>query len=143
MKSLATLIKLQKTRVDEQRLIVAKMQEQLSIVLMQIDRLRDEQEQQKALLHEHPTYALTYGDYVKRTLREMEGLQRKRKAAELAVSFALEKLAEVYEEQKRYELAEQNRIEEEEREEQQRERHTLDEVGSVSFIRKRKGEKRK
>ncbi|MDD3181697.1 MAG: hypothetical protein PHD48_02685 [Alphaproteobacteria bacterium] len=138
MKSLETLIKLQKTRVDEQRLIFAKMQEQLSIVLNQIDALALEQEQQRQLLHEHPSFALTYGEYVKRALMQKEGLERKRRAAELAVKLAHEKLTEVFEEQKRYEIAQQNRIDEAEREELRRETLTLDEVGSISFIRKKK-----
>lgn len=138
MKSLSTLIKLQKTRVDEQRLVLAKMQEQLALVLQQIDDLETEQEQQRQLLHEHPSFALTYGEYVKRALMQREGLERKRRACEYAAKLAHDKLAEVFEEQKRYEIAEQNRIEEEEREELRRETHTLDEVGSISYIRKKK-----
>lgn len=138
MKSLATLIKLQKTRVDEQRLVLAKMQEQLALILGHIEALQSEQEEQRNLLHTNPELAMTYGDYVKVALKKMELLEKKRRTAEIAVSAALEKLAEVFEEQKRYELAEQNRIEEEEREQQRRETHTLDEVGSVSFIRKKK-----
>lgn len=138
MKSLATLIKLQKTRVDEQRLVVAKMQEQLAIILQQIADLEAEQECQRILLHQDSSFALTYGEYVKRALRQREGLERKKKAAEYAVQLALDKLAEVFEEQKRYEIAEQNRLEQAAQEEQRRETQMLDEVGSVSFIRKKK-----
>lgn len=142
MKSLATLIKLQKTRVDEQRLVLAKMQEQLTLVLYRIEELEAEQEAQRQLLHQDSSYALTYGEYVKRALMQREGLERNRRAAEYAVKLAHDKLAEFFEEQKRYEIAEQNRIEEEEREEQRRETHTLDEVGSISYIRHKKRDKR-
>lgn len=48
----ATLIKLSKTQVDEQRLILAKMQEQLAAVLQRIAELEIEQEQQRQLIHE-------------------------------------------------------------------------------------------
>ena len=143
MKSLATLIKLQKTRVDEQRLILAKMQEQHAAVLLRIEELEAEQEQQRQLIHEDSSYALTYGEYVKRALTLREGLERKRRAAEYAVKLAHDKLAEVFEEQKRYEIAEQNRIDEEERLEQHRETLTLDEVGSISFVRRRKQDQRR
>jgi len=138
MKSLATLIKLQKTHVDEQQLVLAKMREQLALVVAQVEALCDEQEQQRQLLHENPDLSLTYGEYVKNVIKKMEVLEKKKKAAEYAVDIAHQRLAEVFEEQKRYELAEQNRIEEEEREQQRRETHTLDEVGSISFIRKKK-----
>lgn len=138
MKSLATLIKLQKTRVDEQRLILAKMQEQLDLILGYIQALQDEQEQQRVMLREDSSMALTYGDYIKHVLKKMDMLERRKRGAEQAVSLARDKLTEVFEEQKKYELAEQNRIDEEEREEQRRETHVLDEVGSIGFTRKKK-----
>ncbi|MGE4351312.1 MAG: hypothetical protein AB7E52_03895 [Bdellovibrionales bacterium] len=140
MKSLATLIKLQKTRVDEQRLILAKMQEQLARAIQEIEDFEAEQEAQRELLHQDPAYALTYGPYIKRALAQREGLERKRRAAEHAVNLAHEKMAFLFEEQKRYEIAEENRLEEEERIEQQRERKTLDEIGSISFVRRKKQE---
>lgn len=137
MKSLATLIKLQKTKVDEQRLMLSKLQEQLSLIIGQIQTLQEEQEQQRILLHENPDLSLTYGDYVKKCLKRMELLDKKKRSAEYAVNLARDKLAEVFEEQKRYEIAEQNRLDEEAQEEQRRETITLDEVGSVSFVRKK------
>lgn len=142
MKSLATLIKLQKTKVDEQRIILMKMQEQLEIICGKIQALIEEQAQQKKLIHQEPSLALTYGEYVKVALKKMEELEKRKRAAEIAVSLAHDKLAEVFEEQKRYELAEKNRLEEEEREEQRRETHVLDEVGSISFTRKMKRKKK-
>lgn len=140
MKSLATLIKLQKTRVDEQRMLVARLQDQLASIEAGLAALRAQQEQQRVLVRELPEMALTYGEYVKTSLQQEALLMKKRRTAEMAVNAALDKLAELFEEQKRYELAERNRIEEEEREEARRETITLDEVGSIGFTRK-KGKK--
>lgn len=138
MKSLATLIKLQKTRVDEQRLLLAKMQEHLATINDAILELKKQQIEQQNLLHKDPSMGLTYGEYLKKAFKKAEDLEKKRKTAEYAVHLALEKLAEVFEEQKRYEIAEKNRQEEEEREELHRETQTLDEVGSVGFIRNKR-----
>jgi len=138
MKSLAALIKLQKTRVDEQRLLLSKLQEQLDRLDGAIEALKIDQEKQRDLLGREPDAGLTYGQYLDATLKKRKKLERDRVAIAMAVNLARDKLAEVFEEQKRYEIAERNRLEEEEREEQRQERLTLDEIGSIVFIRKKK-----
>jgi hypothetical protein len=95
-------------------------------------------EDQKRLIHENPDMALTYGDYVKNALKKEEFLEKKRKTAEYAVNIARDKLAEVFEEQKRYEIAEAKRLEDEAKEEAHKEKLFMDEVGSVSFVRKKR-----
>jgi len=142
MKSLATLIKLQKSYVDEQRLLVVKLQEQLAKIEADIERLKKEKEEQKKLVEKNPEWGLTYGSYIKKALAQMALYEKKRKTAEIAVNLSLDKLAELFEEQKRYEIAEENRIEAEKHEERRQERLTLDEVGSVSFSRKKDAQKR-
>ncbi len=138
MKSLATLIKLQKTKVDEQRVLLANLQKQLTEIQAQVDALREEQAQQAALVRQEPDVAMNYDLYLKGVLKRLEVLEKRKRTVELAVNLARDKLAELFEEQKRYELAEKARLEEEEAEEQRRETHILDEVGSVSFVRKKK-----
>ena len=140
MKSLATLIKLQKTRVDEQRIILAKMHDQLDAVQKQIAAHKAEVMAQQKLLHDEPSMGLTYGAYLVMAKKKTDALEKNRKALEHAVHIALEKLAEVFEEQKRYEIAQQNRIARQRKEEQHRETLFLDEVGSVGFVRKQKGQ---
>lgn len=137
-RSLLTLIKLQKTKVDDQRQLLARLQEQLDMINHEIEQLKLEQALQQALLHDNPEMALTYGEYLKQSLKKEKLLERKRRTAEQAVDIAHSKLAELFEEQKRYEIAQRQREEEEAREEAVRETKTLDEVGSIGFIRKQK-----
>ncbi len=139
MKSLKTLIKVQKSRVDEQRLLVASLQEQLTRVENDIRQLEQQKEEQKKLVGKNPELGLTYGAYIKEATVKSRALEKKRKTAEMAVQIALDKMAELFEEQKRYEIAEENRIEEERREEARKERITLDEIGSIGFVRKKRG----
>lgn len=138
MKSLATLIKVQKSRVDEQRLLLASLQEQLERIEGEIQKLEKQKEEQRKLITQHPEESLTYGAYIKQATEKGLALKKKKKTAEMAVQIALDRLAELFEEQKRYEIAESNRIEEERLEEARQERITLDEIGSVSFSRKKK-----
>lgn len=136
VKSLLTLIKLQKTKVDDQRQLLARLQEQLDRILAEIEAHKIEQAMQQALLHDNPSMAMTYGEYIKESLKKEKLLDRKRRTADQAVSLAHDKLSELFEEQKRYEIAQRQREEEEAREEAVRETKTLDEVGSIGFIRK-------
>lgn len=136
MKSLVTLIKLQKTYVDEQRVVLAKLQEQLQTIEDKIVAQHVLQEQQKELLHENPDMGLTYGAFLEQQLKKKEALEKEKGVMEYAIELALDKLAGLFEEQKRYEIAQQQREEEEKRIEADRETKILDEVGSVSFVRK-------
>lgn len=138
MKSLLTLIKLQKTKVDEQRIFLLKLQEQLAHIDSEIVRLEKEKTEQEALIHENSSYGVTYADYLKAFLDKMQFFTRKRRSIEYAVNIARDKLAELFEEQKRYEIALQNRQEEAAREEQRQETHVLDEVGSVGYLRRKR-----
>ena len=141
MTNLATLIKLQKTRVDEQRLLLAKLHEQLENIENTIRTLMEEQEQQRALLKREPSANLTYGEYLESSLKKLKLLEAQKTTAIMAVNLARDRLAEVFEEQKRYEIAEKARLEEEEREQQRQETQTLDEIGSIGFIRGKKKRK--
>lgn len=140
MKSLQTLIKLQKQRVDEQRVILAKMHDNLNNVNKLIVLHKKDMLKQQKLLNEDSSYGLTYGEYLKAAHKKSQDLEQKRRAAEQAVHIALEKLAEVFEEQKRYEIAEASRKLAARKEEEKRDTQFLDEVGSVSFARKQKGQ---
>lgn len=140
MKSLDTLIKLQKSQVDEQRQLLAKLQARLDEVHAAIERLTMEQALEQVAAHENPTYAVTYDQYVKRAIQRGRQLEKQKRAAEIAVNFARDKLVELFEEQKRYEIADRQRRERADAEERRKERLTLDEVGSVRYARKKKAQ---
>jgi flagellar biosynthesis chaperone FliJ len=136
MKSLGTLIKLQKTRVDEQRRLLARLQDRLEAIEKAITEHTLRQAREQAAVVENPVAAQTYDEYLKRAVAQARELESQRQAAEVAVAFAREKLGALFEEQKRYEIAEAERLAAEEREDLRRERIALDEVGSVQFVRK-------
>jgi len=137
MKSLATLIKLQKTYVDQQRLTLAKLQERLDLIERAILGLEAQKMHEKAAAKKDPAAAITYGNYLKEAIRQGHALAKERAIAQAAVNAAHDKLTELFEEQKRYEIAEDMRIEAEEREELRRETVELDEIGGVTHERRK------
>ncbi|HEU0118543.1 MAG TPA: flagellar FliJ family protein [Alphaproteobacteria bacterium] len=135
MKSLATLIKLQKTYVDEQRQQLAKLQERLEQIEMQIAQLEVEKAREQIAAEQNPEARATYGAFVKAAVAKGRELDKERQIAIAAVEAARDKLTELFEEQKRYETAEEARIAAEEKEERRRETIELDEIGGITHER--------
>jgi hypothetical protein len=137
MKSLTTLIKLQKTYVDEQRIHLATLQERLESIIRQIAAHQIEMAREQVAAENNEEARTTYGAYLEAAVIKAKILEKDREAAAIAVDIARAKLAELFEEQKRYEIAQQAREAAELAEEQKRERMTLDEVSSVQYTRKK------
>ena len=137
MKSLSTLIKLQKTRVDEQRLALAKLQARLEDIQNSIAELEIKKAREQVVAQENADARATYGAFLKAAVREGRELEKHRKVMIEAVDAARVILTGLFEEQKRYELAEAARVETEKKETRRKETQELDEIGGVSYIRKR------
>jgi flagellar export protein FliJ len=137
MKSLLTLIKLQKTRVDEQRQHLAKLQEAQDSIQNQIAELEIIKTREQISAQDNPEARATYGAFLKANVTKGRELEKERQAVEIAVEIARDKLSELFEEQKRYEIAQASREEDDARAERRAERIDLDEIGSVTFVRKK------
>lgn len=139
MKWLSTLIKLQKNRVDEQRQILARLQQRLDDVNENILMHEKRKELERGAVKSNPEISLTYGAFLRWAVEYSRELEREREIAEKAVEAARDRMAELFEEQKRYEIAEARRLEKEKQEEQKRETIELDEIGSITHQRKKSG----
>ncbi len=137
MKSLATLIKLQKTYVDEQRQQVARLQDRLAQIEKAIKDLEAQKVREQAAARKSVENSITFGQFIKLAIKRGRELEKERQTAQAAVEIALGKLAELFEEQKRYEIAEERRVEEERRTERRLETIRLDEVGGITHQRQK------
>src|ERR1700722_6337380 len=126
MKSLSTLIKYQKTLVDEQRLVLMQAQDRLVNTLQSIANLEAQKKTEQAAAKQHPENAVTLGEFLKRVIQRGRELDKERQIAEAGVNAAREKLTELFEEQKRYEIAEAARRVADEREQLRIETAELD-----------------
>lgn len=138
MKSLATLIKLQKTRVDEKRRELARQMETLETTERAIASLATAMATEQDAASASEEARATYGAWLRAAVLRGRALEKERLANFAAVETARDKLAETFAEQKRYEQAESARIESLRKEESRRETATLDEVGSIRWRRKNK-----
>ena len=140
MKTLQTLIKLQKSLVDEQRQHLAKLQEIVDAIANAIAQVEIEKTREQLAAENNPEAQATYGAFLKQITAKARNLENERQAAAHAVELARAKLSELFEEQKRYEIADAARAEAEAKEEQRRIRIALDEVGSISYGRRKGSE---
>ncbi len=136
MKSLSTLIKLQKTFVDEQRQHLARLLDNMERIEGKIIQLEIMKAREQAAAQDDAA-RITYGAFLKEMVTQGRALEQERQVAAMAVKVAQEKLAELFEEQKRFETAEAQRTEAEAKEERRLETIELDEIGGTRHERKR------
>lgn len=137
IKSLDTLIKLQKTLVDDHRRMLADLQNindriAAEIVALEASRRSEEVVARGAQAIEMMTLAQFLGAVKNR----LEQLLKAKAEAQAAVEVAREKLAELFETQKRYEIIRDQRNAAELAEEQKQERLELDEIAEQGHQRK-------
>ncbi len=137
MPTLATLIKVAQTRLDEQRHVVARMAERVDSLEKALAANHAQQVREGQAAAQDPGGALTYGAFLRRAIDEAQALEEQRRKALEAFDLAHAKLTELFEEQKRYEVAERNRLGLERRKQDRRESATLDELGQTTFLRAR------
>jgi hypothetical protein len=135
--TLATLIKLQKVKVDEQRLLLADLEDIQGRVLASIAELERLKLREQEVAEQNEEAQSTFGAFIKQAIKRGRELERDRQIAEAAVNAARDEMLVLFEEQKRYEIAEAQREAAREKEEKRRETITFDEISSVRFTRQK------
>ena len=137
MKRLGTLIKLQKSLVDDQRRMLADLQNiqgriEAEIAALEAARLHEED----VARHAEPEAMVTPAPFMAKTRARLEQLTKALADAAEAVEIARDKLAELFETQKRYEIIRDRRAAEEAAEASRRDRMELDEIAETGHQRK-------
>lgn len=129
MKQLETLIKMHKFYVDEQRRVLGVKQAEADAIMMAIATLQAnlEMEKERAAQTEEPEVLFSIGVYIKEQLKKNERLQLDLSAKEAEVAVERDKLSAMFEELKRYEIAQENWEEEQRMAEQKAENKVYDE----------------
>ncbi len=137
MDSLKTLIDLQKARVDEQRIVMTRLNARLDMIEQQIAELEIRKVSEQTAASENQESRTTYGAFLDHAKRQGLVLERERQATLSAIEAARAVLAELFEEQKRYEIAQNARELAALKEEKRKESIELDEMGAVTHERKK------
>lgn len=137
MKSLETLIKLEKARVDDHRRMLAQLQDVLDRIEQEIaDLIAARLNEEAVARNAPPAERLTLAPFLAQVRQRLEQLTQAKADATAAIETARERLAEVFETQKRYEIIRDQRAAAAAAEEKRQEQLTLDETAAVTHQRK-------
>ena len=135
--SLQTLTRIQKFKIDEQRKILVEFQNQEETLQHRLDALNQEFEQEKKTSLKLGLVG-DFGAYVKRYLNTKESLENQLAAVRQKMEEIREIIADMFKEQKTYEIVDRERKKREEKEFSDKEQKMLDEIGTNTYIKKHK-----
>ena len=138
MKSaLKTLTRIQKFQIDEQRKILSELQEKKDILQAQLEQLNRDFEQEKEFARNNAGVG-DFGAYVKRYMQQRENLEMQIAVLEKKIEHERDVMADMFKEQKTYEIVDDQRTKRAAKEEEQKMQKVLDEIGTNSFLKNHK-----
>lgn len=135
--SLQTLQRIQKFNIDEQRKILAELQTQEEKLQDSLERLNSEYEREKKFALEYPGIG-DFGAYTKRYLQYREAFVKQLVAVQAEIEKVRDQIADMFKEQKTFEIVDDNRQKRREKENNAKEQKTLDEIGTNAYIKRKK-----
>lgn len=120
MKSaLKTLTRIQKFQIDEQRKILSELQEKQDILQAQLEQLNRDFEQEKEFARNNAGVG-DFGAYVKRYMQQRENLEMQIAVLEKKIEHERDVMADMFKEQKTYEIVDDQRTKRAAKEEEQK-----------------------
>ena len=137
-KSLKTLTRIKKFDIDEQRKLLAEQQEAEEQTIEELRLLNEKFEAEKIFAMENPSLCGDFGLYTKRYLKIRAALEIKLNNIRQRIEEIRDIIADMFKEQKTYEIIDENRTKQEEKELTEKEQKLLDEIGTNTYIKHHK-----
>lgn len=135
--SLQTLTRIKKFDIDEQRKILAGYQEVEDKLLNALNILNEEFLREKEFSAQNPGLG-DFGAYVKRYMQSREQLENALADMRQKIEAVRDIIADMFKEQKTFEIVDDNRKKRREKEENNKEQKMLDEIGTNTYIKSNK-----
>ena len=135
--SLATLSRIEKFNINEQRKILISLQDQQEAFISELNNLNTQFETEKEFYRQHNMVG-DFGAYVKKYLETKETLENKIAELEQKIEQVRNIITDMFKEQKTYEIIDENRKKRIQQEEDLKLRKQLDEIGTNSYIKHHK-----
>lgn len=133
--SLQTLTRIQKFNIDEQRKILVAYLTEEEKIIKTLNRLNREFEKEKEFATKS-TNVGDFGAYVKRYLKYKEQLEEGLREVRNKILKIKDIIADMYKEQKTYEIVDDNRKTRQLKEEDNKNQKMLDEIGTNAYIKR-------
>lgn len=135
--SLQVLNRIQKFNIDEQRKILADLVNRQDVLQAQLEQLNQAFEQEKEFARSNSGMG-DFGAYVKRYMQQREKLESQIAALDAKIEQERDVMADMFKEQKTYEIVDRQRTERREKEDELKTQKTLDEIGTNTYIKNNK-----
>lgn len=135
--SLQTLSRIQKFNIDEHRKILADLINRQDVFKAQLEQLAKSFEAEKEFARSNFGMG-DFGAYVKRYMQQREKLEMQIAALEQQIEQERDLIADMFKEQKTYEIVDQRRADRMQKEEEQKAQKVLDEIGTNAYIKNNK-----
>ncbi len=140
MKTLDTLIRLHKRKLDELRRNMVALENQKAQLQQAIKNLQQELENEVKLAGKQPEMANFFGEFAKRIKNRQENLRQEIVALDVKINNLNKEIFEAFTELKKYEIAKENAKLRQREEANRKETIMLDEIASQQYQRKSKKE---
>ena len=137
-KSLKTLTRIKKFDIDEQRKLLVEQLNAEEQTLHELKLLTEKFESEKKFAQEKPNMCIDFGLYPKRYRQLRAALEIKHNGIRRRIEEIRDIIADMFKEQKTYEIIDTNRAKAEQKELAEKEQKLLDEVGTNSYIKHHK-----
>lgn len=134
VKTLNTLIKLHKRRVDVMRREMVALEEERRQLVQLSARLKDEHAREMRLATEEPKMAGFFGAYSARIRKRKENIAQEVKRLDGAIEEKAQAIREEFSEQKKYEIAREHARKREGHEARIRVQQRFDEIGTQQYL---------
>lgn len=134
--TLETLIRLAGVEIDRARINLQQVLAEEDILQTQMDDLARSVERESSLAEKNPEFGRQFGTYIAYAKRRREELVAAKRKLQPRINAARTALAEAFANQKRYEIASQNRAEAEAAERARKDGLAMDELGLNAHRRK-------
>ena len=133
--SLKTLERVKKFEIDEQRRILMQKLAREESLQNSLKNLIEEYENEKEFISQNPTLC-DFGTYTDQYLKKRRALEKQIADVQNEIEHLRDVMAEMFKEQKTYEIVSKNRKKRQEKEIAEQEQKLLDEVGTNAYIKK-------
>lgn len=137
-KSLKTLTRIKKFDIDEQRKLLVEQQEAEERTFQELKLLNQKYEDEKKFAQENPLLCSDFGLYTKQYLKLRSVLEIKLNNIRKRIEEIRDIIADMFKEQKTYEIIDEHRSKAELKELAEKEQKMLDEIGTNSYIKHHK-----
>lgn len=133
--SLKTLERVKKFEIDEQRRILMQKLAREESLQNSLKNLIEEYENEKEFISQNPTLC-DFGTYTDQYLKKRRALEKQIADVQNEIEHLRDVMAEMFKEQKTFEIVSKNRKKRQEKEIAEQEQKLLDEVGTNAYIKK-------